>query len=265
MTVNPELNQTLDDAVGEVLGMLTGLDLEYEPEQDRYMAITRQLNRALRSVALEQEWSWYASTQSIGTTAEGEQEYMLPSSKRPRIINDDAVRLVNDDGTVVGWAYWLPRDALHKYQSRAGLWVSSTRQSIIFNRAFTEGEADLDIQVPVMREPTMFRPPDQPEDPNDPIVEVPDAVRNQPVDFPYPDLIVLRAAFYVAQSDPIMQPRVQTIEAQYKDLMYQIMERDSRHTESPYQNEWMLPMEGNLVDGPYTGFGHLHPHADERR
>lgn len=264
MTVNPELNLTLDDAVGEVLGLLTGLDLEYAPELDRYRAVTRQLNRALRSNALEREWSWYASTQSIGTTVEGMTEVMLTSTKRPRVIGDDAIRFVNSDGVVVGWAYFLPRDALHKYQSRNGIWAAATRQSIAFSRPFTAGEEDLDIQVPVMREPTMFRLPAQPEDPNDPLVDVPDEIREQPIDFGYPDIITLRAAYYVAQSDPVLQPRVQTLEAQYKDLMYQLIERDERSTDSPELNPFFVPISSGLHD-VYTGYGHLHPHADERR
>jgi len=36
-----EVRLTLDEAVAEVLGLLTGLDLTYEPELDRYRAITR--------------------------------------------------------------------------------------------------------------------------------------------------------------------------------------------------------------------------------
>lgn len=265
MTVNPELNMTLDDAVGEVLTQLTGLSLEYEPEQDRYVVVTRNLNRALRSCALEREWSWYASLQSVGTTTEGMTEVMLTSTKRPRMIGDDAIRFVNDDGIVVGWAYFLPRDAGHKQQDRGKMWATVTRQSILFTRAFTEAEEGLDIQVPVMREPTMFRLPAQPEDPNDPLVEVPDEIRNQPVDFPYPDLPILKAAYYFAQSDPVLQPRVQTLEALYKDLMYQIIEREERHTDAPDMNTFFVPISSGLHDHGYTGIGHLHPHADERR
>lgn len=261
--MNPELETDLDTAVKEVLGLLTGLDLTYVPEYDRYYAITRQINRAMRSCALEKEWSWFADTQSVGTAVAGNTVVNLPSSLRPRIVNDDAVRLVDDDGNVQVWAYFLPRDAGHKYQSRTGLWVTSTRQSLLFSRGFYNSEDGLDIQVPIMREPVMFRLPEQPEDPETPLVEVPLETRQSLIDFPYPDLIILRAAHYVAQSDPLYQPRVQTIEAQYKDLMYQIMERDDRHTDSPYQNEWNLPMEGSLRGPSYVN--HRHPHADERR
>lgn len=94
--MNPELTFTLDDAVGEVLGLLTGLDLSYDPELDRYRAITKQLNRALRSNALEQEWSYYSSVLSLGMVSTGDRELLLPTAQRPRIINDDAVRLVDD-------------------------------------------------------------------------------------------------------------------------------------------------------------------------
>lgn len=261
-SINPELVFTLDDAVKEVLGNLTGQDLTYEPELDRYAAITRQLNRALRSNALEHEWSYYATTQSGGTAVENDTEVWLPADVRPRVVGDDAVRLVDSDGNIVRWAYILPRDALSKYQSRVPLWCSVTRNTITFSRPINSAEAGLDIQVPVMREPVMFRLPVQPEDPNDPTVPVDPAIRDQPVDFQYPDVITTRAAFYYAQTDPVMQPRVQTLESIYKDLMYQIIERDDRNTDSPYINEFILPLRSGLVD---EGFLHRHPHAEERR
>lgn len=254
---------TLDDAVAEVLGILTGLDLSYDPRMDRYASITRALNRALRAVAVEKEWSWFSSVVSVGSAVEGEQEVWLTSTQRPRIINDDCVRLVNDEGGVNMWAYFLPRDAIHKYGGRTGLWVSSTRNTLLFSRPFNNLEAGLDIQVPVMREPLMFRLPEQPEDPNEPLVTVPTEIREQLVDFQYPDLVILRAAFYVAQTDPVMQPRVQTIEAQYKDMMYQILERDDRITDSPYLNDFFVPIQNDLHGEDM--FVHRHPHADERR
>jgi hypothetical protein len=112
-----------------------------------------------------------------------------------------------------------------------------------------------------MREPKMFRLPAQPVDPEDPLVDVPQEVLDQEIDFSYPDVITMRAAFLVAQSDPVMQPRVQTIEAQYKDLMYQAIERDDRNTDSPYMNEFAVPVQASLHGG---GSWHGHPHADER-
>ena len=86
-------------------------------------------------------------------------------------------------------------------------------------------------------------------------------VLSQEIDFPYPDIIVARAAYLYAQSDPVMQPRVQTLEAQYKDLMYQVMERDERNTDSPYLNDFLLPVQAGLST-PVAH--HWHPHADGR-
>lgn len=261
-TQNPEVLLTLDEAIEEVLGLLTGQDLVYVPGLDRYRAITRQLNRALRSTALEQEWAWYHTIESLGPAQEGETEMVMRASVRPRITGDDAVRLVASDGRPAVWAYYLPRDSIHKYVDRAGLWVTSVRNTLVFSRPFSASEDGLDVQAPVMREPTMFRLPDLPEDPNAPLPAVPAEIRNQPVDFAYPDLVTLRAAMYYAMTDPVMQPRVQTLEAQYKDLMYQVMERDTRMTDSPYLNDFSVP----IISGLYpTGFAHRHPHSDERR
>ena len=258
---NPETALTLDEAVAEVLGLLTGVDLQYYPESDRYAAITRAINRALRSIALEHEWSYYASVENVGVAAAGSNAVALLATRRPRIIGDDSVRLTNADGEIMRWAYFLPRDALHKYAYRNQLYCAITGQQLVFNRAFYDKEAGLNIEIPVMREPTLFRLPIQPEDPNAPSVPVPQATRDTEVDFQYPDLVVLRAAFFYAQTDPVMQPRVQTLEAQYKDLMYQIIERDDRNTDSPYMNAWSLGISGSL-----RGESHfpLHPHADGR-
>jgi len=249
--MNVELRLTLDDAVAEVLGMLTGLDLTYEAEYDRYRAITRQLNRALRANALEAEWSYYASTMEIGNTVEGMREVQLPMNVRPRILNDDAVRLVKDDRTVV-WAQFLPRSSLSKYEWQPGLWCAITRQMLLFSRPLTLAEEGLAIQVPVMREPRMFRLPETGE-------EVPDSIRQQLIDFNYPDVITARAAFFYAQTDPVMQPRVPTLEAGYKDVMYQVIEQDTRNSDMPYLNSFTLPVESGLV--PESTF-HRHPHAD---
>lgn len=258
---NPETSLTLDEAVAEVLGLLTGLDLQYLPESDRYYSITRAINRALRSNALEHEWSYYASTVSIGTAVEGTQQMPMVSTIRPRVTGDDAVRLVGTDGGILRWVYFLPRDALHKYAYRNQLYCSVVGQMLVFSRGFYAKEDGLDVQVPVMREPALIRLPAQPEDPNAASVPVPQETRDTEVDFQYPDLIVLRAAYYYAQSDPVMQPRVQTLEAQYKDLMYQIIERDDRFTDSPYMNAWSLGISGSLRGEPSYP---LHPHADGR-
>lgn len=263
---NPETRMTLDDGVAEVLSLLTGLDLQYQPELDRYQSITRSLNRAMRDVALEKEWSWYSSFQSIGTATEGEKALYLPNTLRPRSIGDDAVLLIDNTGDVehiAEYAYFLPRDAINKYQDRKGLWCSITKQVLTFSRPFTRNEDGLEIRVPVMREPIMFRLPAQPEDPEVAREPVPDAVRNQEIDFEYPDLVIRRAAWDYAQSDPVEQPRVQTLEARYKDLMYQIIEREDRMTDSPYLNEFFVPVQSGLVH-PGTPH-HPHPHSDERR
>lgn len=249
--MNIEVEMTLDDAVAEVLGLLTGLDLEYEPEYDRYRSITRQINRALRANALEHEWGFYASELNIGAAKAGEQILQLPSNVRPRIINDDAVRLKNGS-SIVQWAYFLPRESLSKYEHMRGLWCSVTRQQLTFSRRFFSFEEGLQIFVPVMREPRMFRLPPTGE-------EVPDGVRGQLLDFDYPDVIIARAAWNYAQTDPIMQPRVQTLEAGYKDLMYQVIERDSRNTDMPYSNQFILPLENGLIPEMQE---HLHPHSN---
>ena len=240
---NQEVELTLDDAVAEVLGLLTGLDLTYEAELDRYRAITRQLNRAMRHNALENEWSYYSTTLDLGTVSAGQREVLMPSNSRARIIGDDSIRLVDPEGRVVRFIYFLPRDALPKYERRIGLWAAVVRQTIWLSREITETEADagLSVVVPVMREPKMFRLPEQGK-------KVPSSVRKQPVDFPYPDVVIARAAWYYAQTDPVMQPRAQTLEEGYKDLMYQLIERDVANTDTPYQNTFTLPIQSGLVD-----------------
>ena len=261
--MNENLLMTLDEAVHEVQGLLTGLDLTYIPEFDQYYATARAINRALRANALEVEWSYYSSVLAVGTAREGLREVSLRSSVRPRIMGDDAVRLVDRHGQVRVWAYILPRESLHKYQGRKeGLWVSVSRTALTFSRPLHRGEEGLTIQLPVMREPVMFRLPLRPIDPNAPIPPVPDDVREQEVDFDYPDAIILKAAALIAQSDPVLQPRVQTLEEQYKDVMYNLKERDERHTDSPYMNDFFVPISSDIYGaGPIR---HNHPHADER-
>lgn len=254
--MNPEVALTLDDCVEEVLGLLTGLDLSYMPETDRYRAVTRQINRALRANALEREWSFYASTEEVGTARAGQQDVHLRASVRPRIIGDDAVRLVDDRGTPRVWAYFLPRDAIAKYPARRGLWVAVTRQSLHFSRPFSTAESGLRIVLPVMREPRIFRLPPTTEE------EVPAEVREQKLDFDYPDLVLLRAATYVAAADPVLQPRVQQLEEEYKQMFYALNERDDRNTDSPFLNEWTVPIQSGINATSYQDWHH--PHADER-
>jgi hypothetical protein len=250
--MSTEVQMTLDDAVAEVLGLLTGIDITYEPQYDRYRAITRQLNRALRYNALDADWSYYSTTEDVGVIAGGEQEFDIDPQNRVRILDDDSVRLVDDEGRPVRWAYILPRDSLHKYASRMGLWCAIVRKTVMFSRPLLTEEAGLHVIVPVMREPAIFRLPPSNE-------EVDDDIRNQLVDFDFPDLVIARAAYLYAQSDPVMQPRAQTLEQSYKGLMYQLIERDTDHTDSAYLNEIIVPVQSSVRDE--FARVHLHPHA----
>lgn len=260
--MNPEVRLTLDDAIEEVLGLLTGMELRYDGRFDRYRSVTRQLNRALRSIALEREWAFYSDLEDVGVVHAGDQDVHLRAAVRPRIIGTDAVRLVDAAGRPVVWAYFMPRDSIENLPARKGLWVSITRQALHFSRPFRQHEDGLTIQLPVMREPKMFRLPEQPEGEDGDLVDVPASIRNQLVDFDYPDLVVAKAAYFYAQTDPIMQPRVQTLEEQYKDMFYALNERDERNTDSPFLNEWAVPIQSTLNG---TSFQDMHhPHADDR-
>lgn len=243
---NTEVQMTLDECVEEVLGQLIGLELRYVPNMDRYRVVTRCLNRALRQNATEREWSYYSSHEEVGVAYAGVQDVELRSSVRPRIIGDDSVRLVDANGRAVVWASFLPRESIGKYGSRRGLWVSSTRTSLHFSRPFFQGEQGLRIEVPVMREPKMFRLPEAPEDDQGTIPEVPDEVRNQLLDFDYPDLIIARAMYYYASTDPVMQPRAQTLQEEYKQLFYSLNERDDRNTDPPVMNDFNVPIQGDI-------------------
>lgn len=255
---NPNVAMTLHQAVQQVLHDLIGLDVEYEPGEPRYNAVVRMLNRALRANALEHEWSYYSDILDLGAVVSGQNSFTLANTVRVRQTNDDAVR-IRHEGYTVGWAYFLPRDALHKYAHRAGLWASYTNGQLDFSRPFTEAEADYgyEVAVPIMREPVPFVLPELGVDPDTHSTTLAE------LDFSNPDVIIGRAAYYYAQTDPVMQPRVQTLEGDYKDLMYQLIERDVAHTDSPYQNDFFVPVMGSLNDS-VVGHG-LHPHADDRR
>ena len=263
---NPDVRLTLDDSVQEVLGLLTGLDVNYDSEYDRYRSIARTLNRALRANALEHEWSYYSSTEVVGVVHPGDTDVALRSTVRLRSVGDDSVRFVVP-GTeqVVQWAYLLPRDALHKYNGRyAGIWASVTNGRLSFSRPLGAQLAGLEIHLPVMREPRMFDIPAVPNDPDTPLEPVDQATRDQELDFDYPDVVILRAAYMYAQTDPVMQPRVQTLEAQFNDLKYQLISRDDAHTDSPFMNDYFVPIT-NSIDGGSYGWNGRHPHSDERR
>lgn len=259
---NPDVSMSLEEAVGEVLAVLTGLDLDYDPNQDRFRMVTRALNRALRANALEHEWSYYSSVEDLGYAMKGEREVPLRNNIRPRIIADDAVRLVDvKNKRVLTWAYFLPRDAIHKYAGREGLWCSITRSVLTFSRGFTPRENGTMIQVPVMREPKKLVLPPLPKNSVTPIESVPEALLRQELDFDYPDVIIARAAAIVAASDPVMQPRVQQLESDWKGLMYSLTERDDRATDSPFQNDFIVPVDNGIYPAA-PAWTHHHPHAD---
>lgn len=243
-TINPNVTMTLEDAVRDVLSILTGQDLAYDPDQDRFRAITKHLNRALRSMALESEWSYYTGTILIDLTGAGlDTRFAIPSAYRFRVISDDAIRILDTESRPIAWAYFLPRDALHKYRNRAGLWASVTRNTLELNRPLAETATALDgyhIEIPVQREPKTFALPSDPTEAAD------EFVLTQELDFDFPDVVIARAAWLYAQTDPIMQPRVQTLEEQYKDLMYQLIERDTAFTDTPAQNEILVPVQNDI-------------------
>lgn len=240
-TIHPYVNLTLQDAVRDVLVLLTGQALQYDPEMDRFRVIASFLNRALKSNALEANWSYYSDVVTVDLTGlAGDQTFDIDSTQfRFRVINDDSVRFLSD-GIPVAWAYFLPRDALHKYRNRAGLWCSYTRNTLTLSRPLPDLYDGLVMEIPVMREPNPFRVPD------DPLTPMGQEVLEQEVDFDFPDVIIARAAYLYAQTDPMMQPRVQTLEAEYKDLMYQLLERDTAFTETPYQNEFVVPVQNSI-------------------
>lgn len=245
--ISPEVTFTLDDAVNEVLGLLYGQDLSYDPTFDRYRVIARMINRALRANALEHEWSFYNEVLTL-TPTQGDREVAITADATYRIrqTGDDAARLVDAEGEPLAWAYYLPRDALHKVRYQPGYWCSVVRNTLVFNRPLPEVDFAYFIEVAAMREPYRFVIPAAPEDPNDPLPAFDPLERAKAVDFLYPDVIVARAAYMYALTDPVVQPRAQTLEANYKDLMYQIIERDDRYTDSPLENNYIVPVQNGI-------------------
>lgn len=249
-TINPDVSMTLEEAVRDVLSILTGQELTYDPNLDRFRAITKHLNRALRSMALESEWSFFHTIERIPLDGrESDLDFAITTDYRFRIISDDAARVLNPDEQPVAWAYFLPRDALHKYRNRAGLWCSVTRNTLTLSRPLSAVAGTLDghvLELPLQREPIPFRLPADPTEPADPLVLA------QEVDFDFPDVVIARAAWLYAQTDPMMQPRVQTLEEQYKDMMYQLIERDTNYTDSPDLNEVIVPVQNDIYgDTPW--------------
>ena len=239
-TINPDVTMTLEEAVREVLTVLTGQTLTYDPDMDRFRVITSHLNRALRSNALENNWAFYSTVERMDLTgAAGSVDFTIDTDYRFRVQNDDAVRFLEDD-VPVAWAYFLPRDALHKYANRSGLWCSVTRNVLSLSRPLPDSFDGLTLEIPLMREPVPF------EIPADPTEEMDALTLAQEVDFDFPDVITARAAWLYAQTDPMMQPRVQTLEDQYKNLMYQLIERDTSFTDTPDQNEILVPVQNDI-------------------
>ncbi len=243
-TINPDVTMTLEEAVQDVLSILTGQELQYDPSMDRFRTITKHLNRACRSMALENEWSFYNTVERIDLTGLTDtQTFTINTDYRFRIISDDAVRILNSDDQPVAWAYYIPRDALHKYRNRGGLWASVTRNVLTLSRPLSAVTGQLDgmkLELPLQREPVPFRLPEDPTEEPDPLVLA------QELDFEFPDVVIARAAWLYAQTDPMMQPRVQTLEEQYKDMMYQLIERDTQFTDTPDQNEILVPVQGDI-------------------
>lgn len=243
---------SLREAVNEVHNILTGLDLEYEDRMDIFHATVRQINRSLRQVALEDEWAWYVEEVDAGTTTEGMTQVELSSSYRPRVQQDDAVRLTNSEGITVEWAYYLPRDSLSKYLYRRELRVAFTKNVILFSRPLQKFESGLSVIVPAMREPKQTKIPDAGQQ-----LSAADLVRA--IDAEYPDMIVAHAAWKLSMSNPLYQPRAQTLEEEFNDLKYALTERNSNHSDSPLRNTF-TPSYGD----PYLAIPHGHPHSDRR-
>ena len=258
---NPDVAYTLEEAVDEILSVLTGLDLDYEPNQSTFRQVVRCLNRAQRLIALEHEWSYYSDVEQLGYANKGEQDVPIRANIRPRIIADDAVRFKDAEGVTRVWAYFLPRDALHKYIGKADLRASVTRSNITFSRPLNDYENGMMIEVPVMREPRKLAFPELPKTPGVPIPSVPDAILKQLIDFDYPDLVIARAIAIFAASDPVLQPRMMALESEWKSIMYALQERDDRATDAPFQNDFTLEIDNDIYPN-VPRFVHSHPHAD---
>ena len=116
---NPQVAMTLDDAVADVLGRLTGLDLSYVPEYDRYQAVTRQLNSALQAVALEKEWSYYSSVENIGVAHAGDQKFAL----RPSVLVSSRMTRF-DWWTTTAWYVCGRRSSRVMHCTSTPMWAS---------------------------------------------------------------------------------------------------------------------------------------------
>ena len=109
----------------------------------------------------------------------------------------------------------------------------------------------------------MFQLPPQPKLPNQAQPAIPTSLLTQEIDFDYPDLVIAKAAYFYAQSDPVEQPRVQQLDQEYKSLFYALNEQEDRSTDLPFLNEFTVPIQGNIYDT--SSWDMHHPHSDERR
>lgn len=244
---------TLEEAVSEVHNILTGLDLTYDDRYDIFHATVRQLNRSLRAVALLEDWGWYVEELDLGLTTQGMTSVEVDRRYRPRVGQDDAVRLIDpNSGLVRYWAYYLPRDSINKYAARRELRVAFTKNTLTFSRPLQGFESGLSLRVTCMREPRQTRIPPAGE-------ELTTVELTTPIDFSSPDLVVAHAVWQISMSNPVYQPRAQTLESIYDDLRFSLTERDSDHSDSPYRNNF-TPSYGD----PYLAIPHRHPHSDRR-
>lgn len=244
---------SLREAVAEVHNILTGLDLSYDDRYDIFHACVRQLNRSLRTVALEEDWGWYADDLLLGVVSEGDQTFSVPPNVRLRVRQDDAIRLV-DPATkkTVRWAYFLPRDSLSKYWAAPELRAAFVRNNVVLSRPLLAREEGLEVWATVMREPRQTTIPDSG-------TKIPDADLSRPLDFENPDMVIAHAAWQMSLSNPLYQPRAQTLEDVYNNFKYALTERDSDHSDSPMQNSF-TPSYGD----PFIAMHHPHPHSDRR-
>lgn len=244
---------SLQEAVAEVHNILTGLDLEYDDRYEIFHATVRQINRSLRQVALLEDWGWYSELVLSGVTHEGQTVIELDALYRPRINQGDCVQLVDPNtGLTWHWAYYLPRDSLSRHTHRSELRVAFVRNTLMFSRPIQRFESGYEILVPAMREPQQTTIPESGK-------QLSDAELNRPIDFEFPDLVVAHAAWQISLSNPVYQPRAQTLEAAYDDVRYALSERDSNHSDSPLRNDF-TPSYGD----PYLRVPHRHPHSDRR-
>lgn len=245
---------TLSETVDEVVNTLYGLSTRFEPDTDSWHGMALTLRRALKVVATERDWIYYHDTVQVGTVEPDCSVIVVPSRYRVRKTGDDAIRLLDSRGRPVVWAYIIPDDALHKYRALSGLWCSVVRQEIRFSRPFYKAEKGLRVIAPVMREPYLWPK----------LVSgqaLPQDEMDRDIDFHRADMVVMKAAYLYAQTDPLLQPRVPQLEQDYRAVFYQVQEQDTNVTMGAMVNDFQLPIEGDYRFVSGHGYG-LHPHSD---